>query len=92
MILYRLKNIQKWSFWRKKNKFVFCLASGLLYGTVMFLGAFVFRLILGDGIAQIIDKTLGVVIGSFIAGTFLSIALWYENERRYKKWLKEESK
>ena len=92
MIIYRQKNIKKWAFWRKKNMFVFCLASGFLYGTVMFLGTFLLRFILGEEIAQVLDKTLGTAIVGFIAGTFLSIAFWYENERRYKIWLIEESK
>ena len=92
MIIYRQKNIHKWLFWRKKSKLFYCFASGFLYGTVMFLGTFLLRFILGEEIAQVLDKTLGTAIVGFIAGTFLSIAFWYENERRYKIWLIEESK
>ena len=92
MIVYGKKNIRKWSFWRKKNMLFYCFASGLLYGSFIFMGTFLTRLILGGEIADIIDKTLGAAIVGFIGGTFLSIALWYENERRYKNWLKKEDK
>lgn len=88
MIIYN-KNIQKWAFWRKKSKFTFCIASGLFYAILVFVGNIVFRYFFGNS-ENIIENSLSVAIGGFIAVSFLSIALWFENERRYKKWKKGE--
>lgn len=87
MIIFSKKNIHKWGFWRKKSKIFFCLTSGLIYGIFMFSASLLFNYLLGD-MDEIIESGLSMALGAFIATTFLSIAHWYENERRYKEWLK----
>ena len=88
MIIFRKKNIYKWKFWRKKGKVLFCLASGLLYSIFMFLGS-ASVLFFTDKHEDIIERSLGIALVAFLAGSFLSIAHWFENERRYKEWLKK---
>ena len=84
MIIYK-KNIEKWKFWRKKSKLTFCLVSGFFYATLVFLGGIPIRLLLGKSDA-IIENSFYGAIGALIPAIFLSIAIWYENEKRYKKW------
>jgi len=89
MIIFRKKNIHKWGFWRKKSKIVFCITSGLIYAIIMFSGSLLFNFLSGNTRGDAIESGLSMALGAFIAVTFLSIAHWYENERRYKEWLKE---
>lgn len=90
MIIYSKKNILKWSFWRNKSKLTFCLASGLFYTALMFVGNIIFRLVfsLGESMLDqsVFEVSFYIAIGMFLPATFLSIALWYENERRFKEW------
>lgn len=85
MIIYSKKNIHKWSRWQKRSKITFCLASGATYSLFMFTGLLLFKLIMGH--TNNLWESLGsITLGAFIASTFMSIALWYENERRFKEW------
>jgi hypothetical protein len=38
---------------------------------------------------NIIETSLYVALGAFVAASFMSIALWYENEKRFKLWIEE---
>ena len=88
MIVFGQKTIHHWEFWRRKSKLFFCFASGLFYTLCMFLMNLLIRPMLGQG-DQLLESSLLVSFCSFIPVAFLSIALWYENERRYKKWISE---
>ena len=92
MIIFSEKRIHYWSKWRTKNKFLFCLTSGLLYSFFVFIGNVIIKTILGH-YENLFEISFYLALGSLIAGSFLSIALWYENERRFKLWkAKEEDK
>jgi hypothetical protein len=39
-----------------------------------------------------ISSGFSVALGAFIVVAFLSIAHWYENERRYQEWMKDNKK
>lgn len=92
MIIFSEKKIHYWSKWRTKNKFLFCLTSGFIYSLFVFILNLLIRPILGHS-ENIVETSFYISIGSFIAVSFLSIALWYENERRFKLWkAKEEDK
>jgi len=52
----------------------------------MFLGSLFFRLLTGKT-EKMVESGFSVALGAFIATAFLSIAHWYENERRYKEWM-----
>lgn len=86
MIILNKKNIHRWKFWRTKSKFIFCLTSGAIFGSFMFIGSISFRLLAGKA-DRIIESGFSVALGAFIATVFLSIAHWCENDRRYKKWI-----
>jgi len=91
MIILNKKNIHRWKFWRTKSKFIFCLTSGAIFASFIFLGSLFFRLLAGKT-ERIVESGLSVALGAFIATAFLSIAHWYENERRYKEWMKDNEK
>jgi len=91
LITYSKKNIHRWKFWRKKGKVAFCLASGLLYSIYMFIGS-ASVIFFTNKPENLIDRSGGIALVGFIAGSFLSIAHWYENERRYKDWLKNQTR
>lgn len=88
MIIFSKSHIRYWSKWRTKNKFLFCIASGAVYTLFVFIGNIIIRPILGHH-EHLIGTSFFISICSFIPGAFLSIALWYENERRFKLWQKE---
>ncbi|HRZ98385.1 MAG TPA: hypothetical protein P5084_12585 [Paludibacter sp.] len=88
MIVFGQKSIHHWEFWRQKSKLFFCIASGLFYTLCTFLMNLVIRSILGHR-DDLMETSFLISIGAFFAGAFFSIALWYENERRYKKWKSE---
>jgi len=87
MIIFGKKHIHKWNFWRKKSKIFFCITSGLIYAILMGSGSLLYDFLSGDTNGMV-ESGLSMAIGAFIPVTFLSIAHWYENERRYKEWLK----
>jgi len=86
MIILNKKNIHRWRFWRNKSKLIFCLTSGVIYSSFMFLGSLFFRLLTGKT-EKMVESGFSVALGAFIATAFLSIAHWYETERRYKEWM-----
>ncbi len=88
MILYGKKTIHKWAFWRKRSKLVYCQASGLLYSFFMFIGYVLFKLLIGSQ-GNILLSSVGIAAGGFLVLSFLSIAHWHINEKRYKDWLKK---
>jgi hypothetical protein len=89
MIIYTKKNIHKWSSWRNKSKFLFCLTSGFLYSSFSFIALLLTKWIFDWTRGGIVESSAAIAIGAFPMVTFLSIALWYENERRYQEWLKK---
>lgn len=92
MIIFSEKKIHYWSKWRTKNKFLFCLTSGFIYSFLVFIGNLIIRPILGH-YENLVETSFFVSLCSLIPASFLSIALWYENERRFKLWkAKEEEK
>ncbi|MEE4198811.1 MAG: hypothetical protein V2I54_14320 [Bacteroidales bacterium] len=91
MIILNKKNIHRWEFWRTKSKFIYCLASGFIFASFMFLGSLFFRLLTGKT-ENMISSGFSVALGAFIVVAFLSIAHWYENERRYQEWMKDNKK
>jgi high-affinity Fe2+/Pb2+ permease len=86
MILYSRKNIQKWRKWRKKSKIYYCLASGFLFAVVIFIGMTAIRLITESNYLKAIREAGEYSIILFVFASFFSIALWHENERKYKEW------
>lgn len=86
MIILHKKNIHRWAYWREKSKILFCIASGLVYTSVSFLGALSSNLLAHREDAVQTSLTVALVV--FVVSGFLSIALWYENERRYTECLK----
>ena len=88
MIIYGKKNIHKWKYWQTKSKIVFCLVSGLVYAGFMFIGNLIIKPLFGHSDELILNSAY-IAIGTFIPASFLSIALWYENERRYNVWKNE---
>lgn len=67
------------------------MTSGFIYSFFAFILNIIVRPILGH-IENIVESSFYISLGSFIAASFLSIALWYENERRYKLWKAKETK
>lgn len=90
MIIYSRKNIYRWKYWRAKRKFTFCVLSGALYTVIATSFSLLIKLIFNTTV-ELLSSLLGIALASFIAMSFLSLALWYENERRYKQWLIENS-
>lgn len=88
MIIYSKKNIQKWEYWQTKTKFVFCLVSGLVYTGFIFIGNLIIKPLFGH-YDDLLLNSVFLSIGTFVPASFMSIALWYENERRYNLWKKE---
>lgn len=88
MIIYGKKNIHKWKYWQTKSKIVFCLVSGLVYTGFVFVGNLIIKPLFGHSDELILNSAY-IAIGTFIPASFLSIALWYENERRYNVWKNE---
>jgi hypothetical protein len=88
MIIYGKKNIHKWKYWQTKSKIVFCLVSGLVYTGFVFVGNLIIKPLFGHSDELILNSAY-IAIGTFIPAAFLSIALWYENERRYNVWKNE---
>ncbi|MDD3080248.1 MAG: hypothetical protein PHH37_14270 [Paludibacter sp.] len=86
MIIYSQKSISKWSFWRTKSKFFYCIASGLFYAACCFVGSLLIKFFIFKD-ADFLENSLGVA-----SGAFMSVAGWYENERRYKNFLSRKSK
>ena len=91
MIIFSEKRIHYWSKWRTKNKLLFCLTSGFIYSFFAFILNLIVRPILGHT-ENIVETSFYISLCIFIAASFLSIALWYENERRYKLWKAKEEK
>jgi hypothetical protein len=89
MIILSKKRIHKWKFWKKKGKFLFCIFSGGLYAIVFFVGAYSSKWIFGNGMTDHLQHSIEIAGAGFVAASFLSIAHWHENERRYKKWKQE---
>ncbi len=89
MIIFTEKSIHKWVFWRKKGKFVFCLSSGFLFSIFYSIAILTTKWALGR--EDFIYSALQNAFFMFFPMSFLSIALWYENERRYKKYLGKKS-
>jgi len=85
MIIFSEKKIHYWSKWRTKNKFLFCLTSGLVYSFFVFVGNLIIKSVLGHN-ENLFETSFYISICSLIPSSFLSIALWYENERRFKLW------
>lgn len=83
MFLLNDKNIQSWMKIRKRGKFIFALQTSFLYASLSFLFSVIFRLILNKNF--VIEASLGAAIGFFIGGLIFSFAIWYENEKRFKK-------
>ena len=71
---------------KKQNSSLHNIRVNLCY--IMFSGSLLFNFLF-DNTEGLIESGLSMALGAFIAVTFLSIAHWYENERRYKEWLKE---
>ena len=67
------------------------MTSGFVYSFFAFILNLIVRPILGNT-ENIIETSFYISLGSFIAASFLSIALWYENERRYKLWRAKKEK
>ena len=88
MIIYGKKNIHKWKYWQTKSKFVFCLVSGLVYAGFMFIGNLIIKPLFGHFDEYILNSFI-FASTAFFPASFLSIALWYENERRYNVWKNE---
>jgi len=88
MLILGKKHIHRWKRWRKWNKALFCIVSGFLYALPMFPTSLLFRYLTGKT-ENMLEGSLSVALGAFVAATFFSIALWYENERRFKIWEKE---
>ena len=91
MIIFSEKRIHYWSKCRTKNKLLFCLTSGFIYSFFAFILNLIVRPILGHT-ENIVETSFYISLCIFIAASFLSIALWYENERRYKLWKAKEEK
>ncbi len=85
MIIFSKKNIHRWKYWRSKSKFTFCLISGAFYTLLISAGHVLIKFLLGNT-EELLASLLGIALGTFVSASFLSIALWYENERRYKLW------
>jgi len=85
MIIFSEKKIHYWSKWRTKNKFLFCLTSGFVYSFFIFILNLIIRPILGHT-ENLVEESFYISLCSLIPASFLSIALWYENERRFKLW------
>jgi len=90
ILIYSKKSIHKWKFWTSKSKILYCLVSGLSFTLIYFLSVLTFKLISGNT-NNLIISSLNMSVGAFCASTFLSIAHWYENERKYKEWLNNNS-
>lgn len=90
MIIFSEKRIHYWSKWRTKNKLLFCLTSGFVYSFFVFILNLIIRPILGHS-ENIVETSFYISLGSIIPASFLSIALWYENERRFKLWKAKEA-
>lgn len=86
MFYYKAQNIHKWQFWHSKSKAVFCLTSGVIYGLSAFLISTVLRYFLGYSDYMI--GNMGLAIGAFAGSSFFSLSAWYENEQKYKVWIK----
>lgn len=81
MFLITARNYNKWTKWRQR-KLLFCLLSGFMYGVVSVFFNVVYRLLFNPVV--IIETSLAVSAGSFLGGCFFSLAIWFENERRFK--------
>jgi drug/metabolite transporter (DMT)-like permease len=88
MIIFGKKTIHYWKFWRTKSKLLFCLTSGIVYSVFSFVFTVITKEIIGKS-ENIIETSLYVALGAFVAASFMSIALWYENEKRFKLWIEE---
>ncbi|MEE4177848.1 MAG: hypothetical protein V2I46_10085 [Bacteroides sp.] len=91
MILYSKQNIHKWAWWKNKPIFLFCITSGLLFA----LGVTILSLLIklcGNPDINIWRNTWPVLAGSFVSGSLFSIILWYQNDDRYREWLKKKEK
>ncbi|MBW6499681.1 MAG: hypothetical protein K0B09_14940 [Bacteroidales bacterium] len=88
MIIYSNNNIHKWAWWRKKSKFLFCVSSGLVFGTGVTLLTLILKL-LREGGMDVTNSCLAVFGGSFVAGALFSIILWYQNDDRYREYLRK---
>lgn len=83
MIIFSQKSIHRWSYWRTKSKLFFCFSSGALYAILSFSFRMLLEIITGFD-ENSLDVCMGIALGSFIGSSFLSIAFWYENERRFR--------
>jgi|GEM_PF-1704182 len=91
MIIYGNDNIYKWAWWQKKSKLLFCISSGLIFAlgvTVLTL----FLKLLREGGMDVTTSCLAVFGGSFVAGALFSIILWYQNDDRYREYIKHKQK
>lgn len=64
------------------------MISGFVYSVFSFVVTIAVKAIIGKS-ENLVETSLYLASGSFIAASFMSIALWYENEKRYKKWIEK---
>jgi len=83
MWIYRNKNLQNWKYWHHRKLF-FCFLSGVVYAFIAAGISFITRYTFFRT-DTLWDAVAGVGGGAFIGGCFFSLAIWYENERKYKK-------
>lgn len=88
MIIYHEKNIYKWDWWRKKSKFLYCISSGFVFATGVTVLTIGFKMFKQEGM-DLTDSCLAVFGGSFVAGALFSIILWYQNDDRYREYLRK---
>lgn len=90
MLILGKKHIHQWKSLQKWNKAIFCLVSGGVYAIPMFPASLLFRHLIGKT-ENMIEGSFSIAPGAFLAASFFSIAFWFENERRFKIWEKENS-
>lgn len=83
MIFYNKKNIEKWAFWQKKGMLLYCVINAGIVTVITVSLNLILKISL-HSTASLWSSIAGVALGTFIGWSFFSIALWYENQRKYK--------